>query len=600
MAYCEEIRIAAQRLYLKRWTPKEIKDELGLNSPRVVYYWAEKYGWAELLTEESIEDGIARRVQLLTARENKTREELDELDRLIGHHVKLIAQRAKTERQQQRTPRADDSDRYDADCRPDTCAERGDDKPRRKGKPPKNDISELTAESFQPWLDTLFGYQLRCREAKNDPTLPRIRNILKSRQIGMTYYFAGEALEDAILTGGNQIFLSATRGQAEVFRSYIIKIAAEFLDITLTGNPITLSNGATLYFLASSSQSAQSRSGNVYFDEYFWVRDFTKLNDVGSAMATQKRWRKTYFSTPSAKNHPAYPFWTGDAWRGDRAGRRDVVFPSFDDMRDGGRVCPDRQWRYVITIDDAVRLGLNLVDVDELRDENSPSAFDNLYLCLFVDDASSVFKFNDLHACGTDPEHWTDYDPRAPRPFGVREVWLGYDPSRTRDNASLAILAPPMVAGERFRVLATLHWRGLNFQHQANEIIKLDQQYRIGFIGIDITGIGYGVYDLIKDHFGPRCKPIHYSVESKNALCLKMIDLVESQRIQWDEGRRDIPAAFMAIKRGTTGTGNAMTFRAGRDATTGHADVFFAIAHAAANEPLNTSRKRKSTWKTAA
>ena len=53
MAYPEEIRNAAKGLYLKRWTPQEIKDELGLNSCRIIYYWAEKLGWRDLLTEES-------------------------------------------------------------------------------------------------------------------------------------------------------------------------------------------------------------------------------------------------------------------------------------------------------------------------------------------------------------------------------------------------------------------------------------------------------------------------------------------------------------------------------------------------------------------
>ena len=54
MAYPEEIRNAAKGLYLKRWTPQEIKDELGLNSCRIVYYWAEKLGWRELLTDEAV------------------------------------------------------------------------------------------------------------------------------------------------------------------------------------------------------------------------------------------------------------------------------------------------------------------------------------------------------------------------------------------------------------------------------------------------------------------------------------------------------------------------------------------------------------------
>jgi uncharacterized protein YjcR len=34
----------------------------------------------------------------------------------------------------------------------------------------------------------------------------RIRNLLKSRQIGATYYFAREALIDALTTGRNQFF----------------------------------------------------------------------------------------------------------------------------------------------------------------------------------------------------------------------------------------------------------------------------------------------------------------------------------------------------------------------------------------------------------
>ncbi|MFR9704990.1 terminase gpP N-terminus-related DNA-binding protein, partial [Aeromonas sanarellii] len=89
MAYPEEIRNAAKGLYLKRWTPQEIKDELGLNSCRIIYYWAEKLGWRDLLTEEAVEDAINRRVQVLLHREKKTPGEQEELDRLIGHHVSL-------------------------------------------------------------------------------------------------------------------------------------------------------------------------------------------------------------------------------------------------------------------------------------------------------------------------------------------------------------------------------------------------------------------------------------------------------------------------------------------------------------------------------
>lgn len=568
MAYPEEIRNAAKGLYLKRWTPQEIKDELGLNSCRIIYYWAEKLGWRDLLTEEAVEDAINRRVQVLLHREKKTPGEQEELDRLIGHHVSLKEkalkwaereQALKVQREQGHEPGPSRGKR-----------ERGSQAggSRKGGKKAKNEIGHLTVDDFAEWLGTLFGYQLRVREAKNDPALPRTRNILKSRQIGMTYYFAGEALEDAILTGGNQIFLSATRAQAEVFRSYICKIAQTFLGVTLTGNPIVLSNGAELHFCSTNSNSAQSRSGNVYIDEYFWIPNFEKLSDVASAMATQSHWRKTYFSTPSSKVHEAYRFWTGDRWKGQRPSRVAIDFPGEDDLRDGGRICPDRQWRYVITIEDAIRLGCHLIDIEELKDEYPEEVFDRLYMCRFIDDALSVFKFQDMERAGVEPSRWEDYKPGRPDPFGRREVWLGYDPSRTRDNATLVVVAPPTVAGERFRVLEKHYWRGLNFQFQAQEIERIAKKFRVTYLGVDVSGIGAGVFDLLKPVFKGVCHPINYSIESKSRLVLKMIDVVEANRIEWDSSDRDIPLAFLAI------------------------------AHAVANEPLDTHRKRKSTWAT--
>ena len=108
----------------------------------------------------------------------------------------------------------------------------------------------------------------------------RNRFFLKSRQLGFTWYFAQEAFEDACLTGDNQIFLSATRAQSEVFRSYIVDLAKEAFGIELKGNPLVLHTAhgtATLYFLSNNSRSAQSYHGHVYIDEAFWVQGFNKL-----------------------------------------------------------------------------------------------------------------------------------------------------------------------------------------------------------------------------------------------------------------------------------------------------------------------------------
>lgn len=66
----------------------------------------------------------------------------------------------------------------------------------------------------------------------------------------------------------NQIFLSASRRQAYQFRSFIRSAAAE-VDVELKGGDmIQLFNGAELHFLGTSAATAQSYTGNLYFDEF--------------------------------------------------------------------------------------------------------------------------------------------------------------------------------------------------------------------------------------------------------------------------------------------------------------------------------------------
>ncbi|ELR0168972.1 terminase family protein [Salmonella enterica] len=584
--YSKELKGVARALYLKRYTPQEIADELNLPNRRIVYYWAEKYCWAELLSHESTEDALNRRIQSLTLREGKSELELRELDSLVSHLVKLRAQHNKHQEKLAEIKHSES----DA---PASRQSGGDEKPRKRGKYKKNDISGLTQEDFDRFaLEHLFGYQKHLRANLHQ----QVRNILKSRQIGATWYFSIEAFESAVMTGDPQIFLSASKAQAEVFRSYIVNIAEQHFGVELTGNPIRLSNGAELRFLSTNKNTAQSYNGHLYCDEYFWVPNFAKLNEVASAMATIDKWRTTYFSTPSSKTHQAYPFWTGEEWkRGDKKRAR-AVFPTDKELRDGGRLCPDGQWRYIITMEDAIAGGYNLASIEKLRNRYNRDTFNMLYMCVFVDSKDSVFSFSHVERCCVDPDIWEDHDEDLPRPFGNREVWAGYDPARSGDTSTFVIVAPPIVAVEKFRVLRVFHWQGMNWKWQAAQIKKLFGQYNMTYIGIDITGLGSGVFEDVQ-HFAMRqAVAIRYGVETKNRLVMKMIDVIEDNRVEWDKEKTEIAASFMTIRRTSTASGNAMTFVADRTAETGHADSFWAIAHAIDNEPLNFENQRKSRW----
>lgn len=93
---------------------------------------------------------------------------------------------------------------------------------------------------------------------------------------------------DALTTGRNQVFLSASKVQAHVFKDCIIKLAQE-VDVALKGDPIVLVNSATLYFLGTNARTAQSYHGNLYLDEYFWIPKFQELRKVASGMTMQKK-----------------------------------------------------------------------------------------------------------------------------------------------------------------------------------------------------------------------------------------------------------------------------------------------------------------------
>lgn len=594
MSYSTEVKEAAKRLYLRRCKPREIQAQLGLPNIRIVYYWIARGGWDELLTDEEPLSAVSRRITLLLEKtEALSKGDLDELERLTSIREKLLKQAA-------RPPAALAADEGSAHA---PSSGRGERRPRgeggkRKEKPLKNDISALTEVDFlEKFTSRMFAYQMELFEAKRNPLTARIRNILKSRQIGLTYYFAAEAFMDAVLTGDNQLFLSASRAQSEVFRSYIVAFASKWFDIDLTGNPIVLSKDgkpwAELRFLSTNSNTAQSYHGHLYVDEYFWIPRFDKIQGVASGMAAHAKWRQTYFSTPSVVTHEAYPFWTGEAFRNSKRSKKAGTWPSEAQIHTGA-LCPDGHWRKVITIEDAIAGGCNLFDIDRLRLENDEDRFEQLFMCKFIDSTMSAFALADLERCYSDLALWTDYDPESDRPFGNSPVWLGYDPSRTRDDATCVVVAPPLEQGGKFRILEKHSWRGTSFTHQAAQVKKLCERFNVQHIGIDITGVGYGVFDLVRD-FYPRATPIHYSLEAKNTLVLKAQDTIQGSRIEWDAGWSEVAAAFLSIKRGTTASGQ-ITYSASRTEASGHADVAWAIMHALAHEPLNTNKRRRSRY----
>lgn len=562
-----EPRRQAMHLFFQGYPLRAIA-ELLQTPEGTVSTWKKRDGWDDIKPIDRVDFALEARLCQLIAKEMKTGGDFKEID-LLGRQLERVA----------RVNRYSNGGN-EADLNPKVAN-------RNKGpkKAPERNVvePEQQARLIERFESTMFDYQRVWYEAGQQY---RIRDLLKSRQIGATYFFAFEAFIDALVTGRNQIFLSASKAQAHVFKQYIIQFAKEE-GVELKGDPMVLPNGAHLYFLGTNARTAQSYHGNIYMDEYFWIHGFLEFRKVASGMAMHKKWRQTYISTPSSLSHPAYSFWSGANFNRGKAKADRVEIDLSHANLASGKLCPDGQWRQIVTVEDAVRGGCDLFDLDQLRSEYSDDEYLNLLMCEFMDDTSSVFPLAMLQRCMVDSwEVWEDYKHFAMRPMGNRPVWIGYDPAKggQGDSAGCAVLAPPAVPGGKFRVLERHQWKGMDFAAQAEAIRQMTIRYNVAYIGIDTTGIGEGVYQNVKV-FYPAVTAIQYNPSLKIRMVMKALDVMNKGRLEFDSGWNDLAAAFMSIRRGVT-AGKMPTFESSRSEEVSHGDIAWATMQALLHEPL--------------
>jgi uncharacterized protein YjcR len=570
-------RRQAALLFWQGYSVPQISEQLQVKRP-TVQSWKQRDKWEETAPLNRVEFTLEARLIQLYAKPDLTAHDFKVADFLARQMERLarVSRYGQTGNETDLNPNVANRNKGE------------------KKKPKKNFFSEEAIEKLEEiFQGESFDYQLEWWRAG---LAHRIRHILKSRQIGATFYFAREALLQALKTGHNQIFLSASKTQAYVFRKYIIAFARQ-AGVELTGDPIVLgNNGAELMFLGTNANTAQSHNGDLYVDEIFWIPNFQKLKRVAGGMSSQEHLRTTYFSTPSSLAHGAYPFWSGEQFnrgRSDKSERVDIDISHAALAK--GVACPDGQWRQIVTIEDALAKGCTLFNIDTLRRENSVDEFRNLFMCEFVDDKASVFPFEELQRCMVDSlEKWEDYQPFADRPFDHRPVWIGYDPSLRGDSAGCVVIAPPVVAGGKFRILERHQWKGMDFAQQAESIRELTQKYTVEYIGIDATGLGQGVFQLVRS-FYPAAREIRYTPEMKTSMVLKAKDTIRRGCLEYDVSATDLTQSFMSIRKTMTSSGRSSTYEASRTEEASHADLAWATMHVLINEPLTAATGHQSS-----
>lgn len=231
------------------------------------------------------------------------------------------------------------------------------------------DFTALQRERLETaFLSGLYGYQVAWYRAGQDTENP-VRNILKSRQIGATWYFAREMLLDAVMMRRNQLFIAPNEAMAQAAREYLT-VFAQQVGILLPDGPLTLSNGASIHFSYPWGPKPRFTSGNLYMDEYAWIDGLSSLLDELAELTHQPGFCQTYYSTPSYVGHDGFAFWSGG-------------FAVADVAHNPGHFqCgTDGQLRQVVTLETAMAHDFNRVDIERLRRELSHKEFINQYQC---------------------------------------------------------------------------------------------------------------------------------------------------------------------------------------------------------------------------
>lgn len=403
----------------------------------------------------------------------------------------------------------------------------------------------VSTEALARVLDPEYGlypYQVEFLKAEE-----RYRLVLKARQIGFSYV-VGLAVLLGALAGRPQIVVSASERQAQIILNYV-RLHAGRLDVALDEDSAKLIKvrGVDIIAVSTNFRTAQGFPGDVWFDEFAWVRNQRLLWGAVVPSITAIGGRVTVFSTPFL---PGSLFWE---LASNHKGKYDYF----------------RRWTF--TIHDAIAQGMPLPGgVEELRMLFDSESWAMFYECQWAENGAALLSWELLHSL-TDPA----LDPRR---FG--RLRGGVDVGRINDRTAIALIgqeAQGRKFSDRFALVHHEMHKGVAFAAQKATVLEVDQRFDVEGWKIDKTGLGMQLAEELQTAHPERFEGIWFSAQRKAKLALNLLKLAEDRRLILpnDPG---ILAQLHSVQKQVSG--QAIRYDAERD-DDGHGDMFWAVALAA-------------------
>ena len=388
----------------------------------------------------------------------------------------------------------------------------------------------------------LYEYQREFLESEE-----RFRIILKARQIGFSYV-VGLAVLLGAMAGRPQIVVSASERQAQIILNYV-RHHAERLEVLLEedrANKITVM-GSDIVAVSTNFRTAQGWPGDVWLDEFAWVRNQRMLWAAVIPSITAIGGRVTVFSTPFL---PGSLFW---------------------EIATNHKNKHEHWWRRTYTIEDAIAQGMPLPGgLDELRMLFDSESWAMFYECQWAENGSALLSWELLHSLTTDRIIHADYG----------RLRGGIDVGRINDRTAIALVGQETNGRkwkDRFALIHQEMHKGLPFDAQKSRIHEVDGRFDIENWKIDKTGMGMQLAEELHKAAPERFEGVWFSAQRKARLALNMLKLAEERRLLLPNDP-DVLAQLHSIQKIASGT--TIKYDAERN-DNGHGDLFWAVALAA-------------------
>ena len=423
----------------------------------------------------------------------------------------------------------------------------------------------------------LYPYQIALMESSS-----RFRGMLKSRQTGLSFFYAAEGLALSHLKPEHTaIFVSYNLDDAkEKIRHASMlydSLPAKWKKKRVTDNKTELefedSRGRRSRLISLPCREPRGKGkADVYLDELPFMRQPRKMYTAAVPIISRGGGRLTLGSTPLGKSDLFYEIMEGEP----------AKYPMYERHRVPWWHCPEfctdtqtaiREADSLTTDERVERFGTDTLK--QIRASLDLESFQQEYECLFCDEAVAFISWELIQAATRD----ADDLPVADSVDGLMRLDIkgpltaGYDVGRRRNASELHVLEQ---VGSRYRLRLAMTLAQTDFDLQEATLLDLMQRradvYRLC---IDETGIGMQLAEkIVKRHPG-RAEGITFTAPVKSQMAHQLKIDFEGRNLELPADR-DLMLQIHSVRKTITVAGN---IRLDTDHDEKHhADKFWSLA----------------------